>query len=149
VAGKVNSCKIAGFPCGCGKFGDGELMPASVKEKRPTLKLARQSGPALFEWRRAAGLNRGTFARMANFSERSLASYEKLEHLPDTIQPQINEALRLVKALLDIIPAGGLSAWLQTPNSGFGGSSPWSLIENGERDLIWEMIHQTRHGAFA
>ena len=28
-------------------------------------------------------------------------------------------------------------------------SFPWTLIENGERDVIWEMIHQTRHGAFA
>lgn len=124
-------------------------MPVWEKEKPPTLKQARESGPALFQWRRATGLNRETFARIANFSERSLASYEKLDRLPDTIRPQINEALRLVKALLEIIPADHLLTWLQTPNSGFGGRSPWMLIEEGERDLIWEMIHQTRHSTFA
>lgn len=55
----------------------------------------------------------------------------------------------LRKALLDIIPSGEFAGWLQTPNSGFGGRKPWTLIEKGERDVIWEMIHQTRQGAFA
>jgi len=51
--------------------------------------------------------------------------------------------------LLDIIPAGELPDWLRTPNPGFGGRAPWELIEHGERDIIWAMIHQTRQGAFA
>jgi uncharacterized protein (DUF2384 family) len=57
--------------------------------------------------------------------------------------------VRLVKALLDIIPADELPQWLQTPNPGFDGRTPWRLIENGERDIIWQMIHQTQQGAFA
>jgi len=88
-------------------------------------------------------------ARIANFSERTLATYEKHEKFPVAVRPQVTEAVRLVKALLEIIPAENLSAWLQTPNPGFGGRKPWTLIQNGERDVIWEMIHQTRFGAFA
>ena len=57
--------------------------------------------------------------------------------------------MRLVRALLEIIPAAELPAWLGAPNPGFDGRTPWELIEAGERDLLWEMIHQTRHGAFA
>ncbi len=39
--------------------------------------------------------------------------------------------------------------WLQKPNRGFGGRTPWALIQAGERDLIWAMIHQTQQGTFA
>jgi len=54
-----------------------------------------------------------------------------------------------VNALQEIIPAGDLPAWLQAPNPGFGGQKPWALIQKGERDVIWRMIHQTQQGAFA
>jgi len=129
-------------------------MLTTAKEKPAKLKStswqnARKSGTALYSWRRSAGLNRETFARLANFSERTLATYEKNEKLPAPIRSQVNEALRLVKALLELIPAKDLPTWLQTPNSGFGGRKPWTLIEAGERDIIWEMIHQTRQGSFA
>ena len=119
-------------------------MRVGVQEKH-----ARTNGVALYSWRRSIGLNRGTFARLANFSERSLATYEKQTRFPPLIQPQINEAVRLVSALLEIIPSDELSKWLQTPNAGFKGKKPWTLIERGERDVIWEMIHQTRQSAFA
>jgi len=124
-------------------------MPETVKTKPVTIHLAKKSGPALFQWRRSVGLNRDTFARLANCSERTLASYEKREEFSSPIRPQVNEALRLVDGLLEIIPADDLLAWLHAPNPGFAGQRPWTLIQNGERDVIWEMIHQTRQGAFA
>ena len=124
-------------------------MTVTMKDKPATLQEARKSGSALYSWRRAVGLNRGTFAGLANFSERTLATYEKHQQLPAMIRPQVNEALRLVKALLEIVPAGELHTWLQTPNPGFGGQKPWTLIQKGERDVVWRMIHQTQQGAFA
>jgi len=124
-------------------------MPAMTNAKPATWQHAKGSGTALYSWRRSIGLNRGTFARLANFSERTLATYEKHKQLPPPIRPQVNEAVRLVKALLEIIPLNELPVWLQTPNPGFGGQKPWTLIQKGERDLIWEMIHQTRQGSFA
>lgn len=124
-------------------------MTASEIEKPVSWQQAKDSGPALYSWRRSIGLNRDTFARMANFSERTLATYEKQTKFPTTVRPQVTEAVRLVQALLEMIPAGELTQWLQTPNRGFGGRKPWALIQSGERDVIWAMIHQTRQGAFA
>lgn len=124
-------------------------MGTSATQKPVTWQQARTSGTALFVWRRNIGLNRGVFARLSNFSERTLATYEKQKKLPVPVQAQVTEGVRLVKALLELIPAEDLAAWLQTPNPGFKGRSPWALIENGERDVLWEMVHQTRHGAFA
>jgi len=122
-------------------------MPTATKEI--TWQDAKKSGTALFQWRRAQGLNRPTFARLANFSERTLATYEKRKQLPAAIRPQVNEAGRLIMALREIIPADQLATWLRTPNPGFGGRRPWTLIQNGERDVIWAMIQQTRQAAFA
>jgi transcriptional regulator with XRE-family HTH domain len=124
-------------------------MGAATKEGAVSSKLAKRSGTALYSWRRATGLNRETFARIANFSERTLARYEKRRKLPVPVRPRINEAISLVRALMQIIPSEDLTKWLHTPNPGFDGKKPWTLIKNGERDLLWEMIHQTRHGAFA
>jgi hypothetical protein len=124
-------------------------MGTTSSHTQATPERAQQSGPALFAWRRSVGLNRGTFARLANFSERTLATYEKHSRFPASVRGQVTEAVRLVKALLEIIPSEELSKWMSTPNSGFGGRKPWTLIQAGERDIIWEMIHQTRHGAFA
>jgi DNA-binding transcriptional regulator YiaG len=124
-------------------------MGAVAKERPVSWKRAKESGTALYSWRRSAGLNRETFARIANFSERTLATYEKHRKLPRPVRPQINEAVRLVRALMQIIPSEELMNWLHTPNPGFDGKRPWTLIERGERDVLWEMIHQTRQGAFA
>jgi hypothetical protein len=124
-------------------------MSITTKEKPATWRRARESGTALYAWRRAIGLNRQVFAGLANFSERTLATYEKQPRLPSPVRSQLTEAVRLVNALLEIVPREELPKWLHTPNSGFGGRKPWTLIQKGERDVIWEMIHQTRHGAFA
>lgn len=113
------------------------------------LNLSRASGPALQSWRRANGLNRLIFAGLGNFSERSLASYERQRRIPKYARPQISEASRLVTALRQIIPTENLQAWLNTPNPGFQGEKPMTLIRKGERDVIWAMIHQTRQGSFA
>lgn len=122
--------------------------PDRLKEQAAVYRAKPQDGPSLYSWRRAVGLNRETFARLANFSERSLATYEKEEVFPPSVKPQLNEAMRLVKALLEIIPAEDLQAWLEAPNTGFGGRRPWTLIEEGEKDLLWEMIYQVRQGVF-
>jgi DNA-binding XRE family transcriptional regulator len=124
-------------------------MARAVIPKPATWQRAQVSGTALYAWRRSIGMNRGTFARIANFSERTLATYEKEEKFSAAVRPQVTEAVRLVQALLEMLPAGELAQWLQTPNRGFGGRKPWTLIQTGERDVIWAMIHQTRQGAFA
>ena len=117
--------------------------------KPVTWQSAKESGEALYAWRRTTGLNRADFAKLANLSERTLATCEKLPELPSAVRAQVTEAVRLVKALVEIIPSPELARWLQSANPGFGGRKPWTLIEKGERDVIWQMIHQTRQGSFA
>lgn len=124
-------------------------MAATLKAPPATWRSAKKSGVALYSWRRSLGLNRDTMARLANLSERTLATYEKKDAFPPNVRSQVTEAVRLVQALLEIIPAEDLSGWLQRPNPGFGGRKPWTLIQLGERDVIWEMVHQTRLGTFA
>ncbi len=125
-------------------------MSVVTKEKSAaSWRQAHQSGSALYSWRKTMGLNRPTFAWLANVSERTLATYEKHPQLSAAARVQVTEAVRLIKALSELIPVHILAAWLQTPNPGFDGRSPKELIEAGERDLIWEMIHQTQYGAFA
>ena len=61
----------------------------------------------------------------------------------------MTETLRLLQALSELLPDEDLKAWLQTPNKGFGGKKPMNLIINGKIDLLWDMVRQTQHGAFA
>lgn len=123
---------------------------ARQRPKRTPLAAAAKRGEvSLRVWRREKGLSRQAFAQLSHVSERSLASYEKAAQVPATARPQVSEARRLVEALLELIPAAELKDWLQSPNPGFGGRTPQELSRNGERDLLWEMIYQTRHGAFA
>jgi uncharacterized protein (DUF2384 family) len=101
------------------------------------------------QWRKKRGINRVTFSRIANCSERKLATYEKSTDLPPPVQRQLTEARRLLEALSKIVSEGELKTWLETPNPGFDKQRPLDLIAKGQSDLLWEMIHQTRAGTYA
>ena len=116
---------------------------------RTQWKKARTNGTQLFHLRRSLGIPRPLFSKLADVSERSLASYESTPKLPAAVQPRLTEALRLLEALLEILPAEDLREWLTTPNPGFQGKAPLELIRNGQKDLVWAMIHQTRVGAYS
>ncbi|MFT5029804.1 MAG: DNA-binding transcriptional regulator YiaG [Candidatus Binatia bacterium] len=127
-------------------------MPLTLekpKKKVVSAKSAAGNGEKLMAWRKGLGINRVTFAKVAHCSERKLATYEKEAELPLPVRRQTTEAVRLLKALGEIITEEELSAWLQKPNRGFGRRAPLAVIEAGETDLLWDMIHQIRQGAFA
>lgn len=78
------------------------------------------------------------------------ATYEKARVLPKTVQRPVTETVRLIKALREL--AGddtALKDWLTKPNQAFGRRTPLALIEAGESDILWQMIHQLRQGEFA
>jgi len=127
-------------------------MPALAETTKVaiiSLAEAKRSGPALMAWRREKGISRPVFATIANCSERTLATYEKKSHFTPPVERQVGEALRLLKALSEIIPAKELKIWLKAPNKGFGNRSPLHLVTEGESDLLWEMIHQSQQSAYA
>ena len=124
---------------------------STTAQKKPARRgAAIRSGPALMKWRQERGISRKLFARLADCSERKLATYEKARVLPKTVQRPVTETVRLIKALREL--AGddlALKDWLIKPNPAFGKRTPLSLIEAGESDVLWQMIHQLRQGEFA
>ena len=124
------------------------LLPKKGEPKIQPVAGGESAAQSLFAWRRLTGLSRPVFAQIAHLSERTLAGAEKLPELPESLKPQITEARRLVSALLELIPPNELKTWLTEPNPGFDGQSPMAIIQAGEKDALWEMIHQTRQSAF-
>ena len=64
-------------------------MPTAIKAQPATWQHAKKSGIALYEWRRSIGVNRESFARFANLSERTLATYEKHKKFPRPSAPRL------------------------------------------------------------
>lgn len=100
-------------------------------------------------WRKRLGISRKLFAEMADCSERTLATCEKALEIPGGIERSVRETVRLLQGLHEL--AGGsaeLKDWLLRPNPAFRKRAPLALIKSGESDVLWEMIHQLRQGAF-
>lgn len=102
------------------------------------------------QWRQAYRISRPLFARMAHFSERKMATYEKATELPAKVRRPIQETVRVIQALRELAGEGtDLQNWLKRPNEAFGGRTPLTVITEGEGHLIWQMVHQLRQGSFA
>lgn len=113
-------------------------------------QLIIKSGPNLMKWRRSKGIPRPLFAKLVDFSERKLATYEKTENLPQKIKRPVNETIRLVQALKELAgESADLKEWLNKPNRAFRNRTPLSLITSGESSTIWEMVFQMRQGSYA
>lgn len=60
---------------------------------------------------------------------------------PSFLAPELREAL------VDLIHnQAEVTAWLETPNEAFEGSTPLQVIERGESDRLWRMIYFLRSG---
>ena len=119
------------------------------RSRRVGVERAITSGSALMEWRKKKGISRRLFAEMADCSERTLATCEKAKKIPATVERPVTETIRLIRALNGL--AGDdveLKVWLNQNNRAFGDRSPIEVMKNGEADLLWEMVHQIRQGAF-
>ena len=122
------------------------LTPANADTSAPTVV----SGPTLKRWRQEHGISRVLFAKMADVSERKMATIEKAPRIPAKAKRPVNETMRLIQALQELVgDDAALKEWLETPNPAFDQESPLDLINHGESDVLWEMVHQVRHGAFA
>lgn len=91
-------------------------------------------------------LTQPQFARLLSVSVRSVATLEAGAAPSEAILRRLKEIERLTDALGEVIREESLGKWLQTPNSAFDGSKPLELIERGEADRLWEMIHLLRSG---
>lgn len=52
----------------------------------------------------------------------------------------------LLATLSSVLGPDAIGPWLMQPNAAFGGKSPSELIQRGEIDRLWSMIHQLQSG---
>ncbi|NLY01136.1 MAG: helix-turn-helix transcriptional regulator [Rhodopirellula sp.] len=92
------------------------------------------------------GMNRETFARLVPMSTRNLANIEAGAPPSPNVLRQLQQLRRLVDALAEVIQKDALGPWLEQPNGALDGLKPIEVIERGEVDRIWQMIHYLRSG---
>lgn len=56
------------------------------------------------------------------------------------------ELARLHSALVQILHVGSVDDWMETPNKSLDGFTPDDLIQRGEIDRIWRIIHRHEAG---
>ena len=92
--------------------------------------------------RAASGLSQEDLSRLTGYSLRAVAGWEAGRPLARAARRRVAEIGRLLKALAELMPAGRVGRWLAEPNEAFEGQTPMHLVERGEADRLWEMIHQ-------
>lgn len=110
-----------------------ETIPAAFK--------AVSHGPSVAELRQSLGLTRKLFSRLTGYSERAIAEWESGKEQSDSSRQRLTEILRLQRALLNVIPAEQIGTWLLLPNDSLDGFKPLEVIERGEIDRIWRLLH--------
>jgi transcriptional regulator with XRE-family HTH domain len=113
-------------------------------------KLTPRPGPTgralAAEVRHELGLSRKVFSRLTGFSERALARWEGGAEPDEPGLRRIREAARFQARLAEVVPAGDIAQWLDTPNDAFDGLKPLEVIERGEIDRLWNMIFYLESG---
>src|SRR5712691_3479142 len=108
----------------------GEMMPTMSR------------GVSARELRAQLGLNRRLFSRLTGYSERAVADWEAGKELSDSTRQRLTEIQRLQRALARVMKSEFVGAWLQAPNPAFEGLKPIEIVERGEIDRLWRMIHR-------
>jgi len=81
-------------------------------------------------------------ARITGYSVRAIAGIEAGNAPSKSAARKFKEVTRLLTALSELMPAAHVGEWMRRPNDAFQGQSPLHIMERGEADQIWEMIHQ-------
>lgn len=93
------------------------------------------------------GVNQSMMVRLSGYSPRSIISWSKGTKATKPAAIKFTELSRLFKALADLTQnREEVTAWLETPNEAFDGSTPLQVIERGESDRLWRMIYFLRSG---
>lgn len=118
---------------------------AKVKAKN-ALMAFNSSKLDVREIRTSFGLPRNVFSRLSHFSERAIADWETGQALSGQSRQRMIELKRLQEALTTVVKSDYVGQWLQAPNKAFDGLKPLEVIERGETDRIWRMIHLLESG---
>ena len=83
---------------------------------------------------------------MTGYSLRAVDKWAAGDKPSAAAQKQRKELTRLFDALADLMESSYIGEWLKSPNDAFDGSTPLQVIERGESDRLWRMIHQLQTG---
>jgi DNA-binding transcriptional regulator YdaS (Cro superfamily) len=91
-------------------------------------------------------LKQEAVARLTGYSPRAVADWASGKPLSQSSAQRVTEIERLCDALGKVVKPDSIGRWLQTPNDAFDGSTPLQVIERGEVDRLWRMIHRLESG---
>jgi len=92
------------------------------------------------------GLTQTSFSRVAGVKVRTLSKLEKGEPPSDAVRRKLTEVRRFRGALVKVVRPEAIGPWLTRPNGAFENLTPVEVIERGEIDRLWAMIHDLRSG---
>jgi DNA-binding transcriptional regulator YiaG len=87
------------------------------------------------------GLRREELGRLTGFSLRALAEWARGKLPSQPAKRRLHEVRRLLDMLAQIVKPESIPAWLHEPNKAFDRLTPLQVIELGEIDRLWEMVH--------
>jgi DNA-binding transcriptional regulator YiaG len=89
----------------------------------------------------AYGLRREDLARLTGFSLRALAEWSAGKLPSEPAKRRLQEIRRLLDALAQVVKAEAIPSWLKARNPAFENMTPLQVIEVGEIDRLWQMVH--------
>jgi hypothetical protein len=87
-------------------------------------------------------LRREELGRLTGFSLRALAEWAAGSMPSQPAKRRLHEVRRLLDSLSEIVKKARISEWLHKPNDAFDGLTPLQVIEVGEIDRLWGMVHE-------
>jgi DNA-binding transcriptional regulator YiaG len=91
-------------------------------------------------------LKREELGRLTGFSLRALAEWAGGKLPSQPAKRRLHEVRRLLDALAEIVKVESIPQWLHQPNPGFERLTPLQVIEVGEMDRLWAMVHDLGSG---
>jgi hypothetical protein len=87
------------------------------------------------------GLRREDLGRLTGFSLRALADWSTGKLPSEPAKRRLHEIRRLLDALAEVVKVEAIPTWLKTRNPAFENMTPIQVIEVGEIDRLWQMVH--------
>ena len=117
-----------------------------VKSTAAPLLGVPASPPGVREVCQRFRLVRQDLTRLTGYSLRAVDQWATGKPPAAPARKQLTELIRLFDALADLMDSKQVGPWLKSPNPAFANSTPLQVIERGEQDRLWRMIHQLETG---
>ena len=105
-----------------------------------------QTGASVRHFCDAYAVTQETFTRLTGFSPRAVANWAQGRKPSASTERRLIELKRLFTALERLVAKEAIGPWIKEPNPAFDGSTPLQVIERGEIDRLWRMIHELESG---